>query len=82
MITPVAEIIDGEALLSVVVAALVAGVGLTLMFSIALASASRAAELRRGGRRVGAAALGAVAVAGVLACLALVGFGLQVMISK
>ncbi len=79
---PLADVVDAEALLSVVAASLVAGLGLTLLFSIAIASATRAAELRRDGRRTGAFALGALVVVGLLGCIALVAVGLEVMVSK
>ena len=82
MAAPLAQIVDVEALLSVIAASLVAGVSLALLFSLSIASATRAAELRRGGRPLGAVALGAVAVAGLAGCAALVAFGLQVMVSK
>jgi hypothetical protein len=77
---PIAQIVDGEALLSVVVASLVAGGGLTIAFSALVVCATRAAELRRSGHAVWAAALTVGATCAVLVCLGLVVFGLRVMI--
>ena len=79
---PHAEIVDVDALLSVVGASLVAGLSLAFIFSVSIACATRAAELRREGRRVGAAALVTLSGVGLLACVALVAVGLQVMVSK
>jgi hypothetical protein len=78
----VAAIVDTEALLSVVVASLVAGIGLTSLFSIVIFTATRSAELRRAGNWVAATVLTALAGIGLLGCAALVGFGIQIMASK
>lgn len=75
-------IVEVQALLEVVAAALVAGVGLTLLFSLVIYCATRAAELRRAGAGVGAWALGTLATAGTLACLAGVAAGILVMMEK
>ena len=77
-----AAIIDTDALLSVIVASLVAGVGVTMTFSLVILAATRSAELRRDGGRAGAAALAALSMLGVLVCVAAVVFGIQIMTSK
>ena len=51
-----ATVVDWEALLDVVVASLVAGVGVTITFSLAIYGATRFAEVRRDGPRGGASA--------------------------
>ena len=79
---PLAEIVDVEALASVVAASLIAGCGLSVAFALAIVCSTRAAELRRAGSSVAAAVLVAIAALAMLACLALVGFGIQVMASK
>ena len=69
-------------LLGVIVSAVAAGLGVTLAFSTAIYCADRADELRRE-RRAGAA--WAMSVAGLLAlaaCLALVVYGLILVVSK
>jgi hypothetical protein len=81
-LAPFAEIVDVGALLSVVVASFVAGAGLTAAFSVVILCSTRAAERRRAGSRVAAVGLGTVAVVAGLACVALVAFGIQVMVSK
>ena len=69
-------------LLGVVVSAVAAGIGVTVAFSTVIYCADRADELRRE-RRAGAA--WAMSLAGVLAlaaCLALVVYGLILVVSK
>jgi hypothetical protein len=75
-----AQIVDVDALLSVVAASLAAGAGLTIAFSVTVVCATRAAELRRAGSRVWATVLSALAVAAVLLCVALVALGLRIMV--
>ncbi len=79
---PLAQIIDVEALGSVVLASLVAGLGLTVLFSILIFSATRAAESRREGGVLVPAVLGVVAVLALAGCLGLVAFGLYLMVSE
>ncbi len=78
--TVLAQIIDGEALLGVVAASVVAGGGGTIAFSTLIVCATRAAELRRTGHPVWATALTVIAVGAVLVCVGLVVFGLRVMV--
>ena len=75
-------LIEVEALLEVVVASLVAGVGVTALFSIVIYFATRASELRQSDAPVLAFILGAVAVVGLVACLAVVAIGIHVMTQK
>ena len=78
---PLAEIVDVSALFSVIVASLAAGVGLAIGSSVAIFSATRAAELRRAGAKVGATALALVTIVAAAACLAMVAFGIYLLAS-
>jgi hypothetical protein len=75
-------LVDTEALGETVLAAIVAGIGVTLVFSIAIMGAARFAEESRGGRRGAAAAFGAMAAVAAVAFVALIVFGLVVMTSR
>lgn len=77
-----AQIIDADALLKVMAISVVAGGGLTVLFSILILTATRSAEQRRAGSAIGAALLGAVAVLAGLGCVALVALGINIMITK
>ena len=78
----IAAIVDGDALLQVVWVSLVAGIGLTLVFSLAIAAGARAGSARRAG--AGGAALGWYALTGIccLLCAVAVVLGVAVMLSK
>ena len=78
----IAAALSAGTLLGVIVSAIAAGLGVTVSFSTVIYCADRADELRRE-RRAGAA--WAMSVAGVLAlvaCLALVVYGLMLVVSK
>jgi hypothetical protein len=78
----VATIVHTDDLVQTVVASLVAGVGITFIFSVAIWGGARFVDLSRGGRRVAAgaaAALGGLALASTLAAVAI---GIIVMMSK
>jgi hypothetical protein len=77
-----ATVVDTEALLKTVAAAFVAGVGVTLVFSLAILGAARFADLSRDGRPVAAAAFGALALAALAAAAAAVTIGIIVMSRK
>jgi TRAP-type C4-dicarboxylate transport system permease large subunit len=76
------KLIDADALLKVVWASLAAGVGGTAAFSIAIAGATRFAEMRREGHAAEAAAFALVAAIGLGVCVAAVVLGLYVIIDK
>ncbi len=69
-------------LLSVVIYGLCAGVGLAIVFSIAIRGVVSASIARRDGRSGAALAWGGVGVVGVAACLATVGLGLVTMLHR
>ena len=75
-------IVDTQALLKTVVAAFVAGVGVTLIFSLAILGASRFVHRSRDGRLAAAIAFGALGVVAVAAALAVVTLGIIVMARK
>jgi Na+-translocating ferredoxin:NAD+ oxidoreductase RnfA subunit len=82
MLPPLAEIVEGKALLESVVYSLGAAIGLSIAFSTALWGATRAGEARRDDRPALALAAGAVMVVGLIACGAAVVLGVIVMTSK
>jgi hypothetical protein len=78
----VAEIVQTRDLIETVIASLLAGVGVTAIFSIAIWGGARFADLSRGGRPVAAGAAAALAGAALLSTLAAVVVGILVMTSK
>jgi hypothetical protein len=77
-----ATIVDVSALLKTVLWAFVSGVGVTVMFSIAVLGAARFADMNRDGRPAAAAAFGALTVIGLVTVGAVVAIGIIVMASK
>ena len=77
----IATVVDTEALWQTIVAAFIAGVGITFVFSLAILGIARFAEASREGRSFEAAAFGALAVVGLLATGAGVVAGVIVMTS-
>ena len=77
-----ATIVETKDLIQTVVASVVAGVGITVVFSVAIWGAARFADLSRGERPVAAAGAAALAVLAGLVTLASVAFGIVVMASK
>lgn len=69
-------------LLSVVLYGLCAGLGLAIIFSVAIRGVVSASVAQREGRGGAALAWGTVGVVGVLACLATVGLGLVTMLHR
>ena len=80
--TVLATVVDTKALWQTIVAALVAGVGTTLVFSLAILGATRFVEANRDGRTGEAAIFAAMGLLGVLATLAAVVVGVIVMTTK
>lgn len=77
-----ATVVETKELIETVVASLVAGVGVTAVFSMAIWGGARFVDLSRDGRPVAAAAAVAVGVLSLVATLAAVVFGIVVMTSK
>jgi hypothetical protein len=77
-----AGVVDGDALLQVVWVSILAGLGLTLAFSLAIAFAARAGQARRSG--AGGTAIGWYLCTGICAvvCAVAVVLGVIAMLSK
>jgi hypothetical protein len=76
-----ASIVDGRALLETVIASLVTGVGVTVVFSFAILGAALFGDARRDGRVLAAAGAGTLMGVGLLGALTAIAFGLIVMMS-
>jgi hypothetical protein len=81
-VLPLAAAVDTDALLKTVAAAMVAGVGVTLIFSLALLGAARFAQLGREDRPVAAFAFAMLALVATLAFVVAITVGIIVMTSK
>ena len=77
-----ATIVDTSALWQTIAAAFVAGVGTTLVFSLAILGVARFTEASRNGRSLQAALFGGLALLGLLATCTTVVFGVIVMASE
>ena len=75
-------VVDADALFQVVWVSIVAGLGLTLVFSLAIASGARAGQARRSGSAAAAVAWYACTGVCSLLCVVAVGLGVAVMLSK
>ena len=75
-------IITGSTLLKLVLGALVAGLGVTVAFSLLLFCADRASALRRSDQRAAAVAFQAASVLALLVVLGIVAYGLILTVSK
>jgi hypothetical protein len=76
------SIVDGDALLDVVWTSLLAGIGVTGVFAVAILGGTRAIDASRGGRTVAAAVFGVLAVVALAGVAASVVFGIVVMTQK
>jgi hypothetical protein len=75
----IAAIVDWDALLTVVWASLVAGIGVTAAFGFAILGGTRAMDLGRDGRVGEAALFGAVGFLGVVTVIASIAFGIVIL---
>ena len=73
--------VDLGSLLDVIAASLAAGVGVTALFSVAVAGIVRFADLRGDARRLGAWLFGVLGMLALVACVAAVLAGIVVMTS-
>jgi hypothetical protein len=80
--TPLAEIVNWETIGEVVAYSLLAGVGLSLAFSLAILGATRFAEMRRDDRDIEAAAYGVLMLVGLAATVVALVLGIVVMTTK
>ena len=77
-----AKILETKDLLQTVAASVIAGLGVTIVFSVAVYGATRFADLSRDERPIAATAAIATALLAFAACVAGVVFGIVVMTSK
>ncbi len=77
-----ATIVDTDALLQTIAAAFVAGIGATIIVSLAILGSVRFADANREGRTVEAVFFGALAVLGTLATVGAVVLAVVVMTTK
>jgi hypothetical protein len=77
-----AVVVEMEELLHTVLASVVAGVGITVVFSVGIWGAARFVDLSRDERPIAAAAAGVVGALGLALTLAAVAVGLVVMTSE
>ena len=77
-----ATIVETRELLETVIASLVAGVGVTAVFSVAIWGGARFVDLSRSGRPLAAGAAAALGALALFTTLAAVAFGIVVMTSK
>jgi hypothetical protein len=80
--SPMLAAIDGAGLLEVVWVSLLAGVGITLTFSLVVLGSGRSSAARRAGRSTAATGYAALAALGLAVFLAGVVFGVNVMLAK
>lgn len=80
--SPIGTIISGSTLVKMVVGAVIAGLGVTLAFSLAIYCADRSMSLRREHHRTAAAIFQAGMVVAIGAVLGLIVYGLIVATSK
>jgi hypothetical protein len=78
----IATIVEGKELLETVVFSVVAGVGITVVFSVAIWGVARFADLNREQRPLAAGAAAAAAALALAATAAAVVVGIVVMTSK
>lgn len=76
-----ATIVHTDELLQTIAASVVAGVGITVVFSIAIWGAARFVDLSSNERRVAAVGAAAVGIIGLALTLAMVAVGLVVMLN-
>jgi hypothetical protein len=77
-----AVVVETSELIQTVMASVVAGLGITVVFSIAIWGAARFVDLSRSERPAAATAAAAVGILGLAATIALVVIGLIVMMGK
>lgn len=77
-----AVVVETKELIETVIASVVAGVGITVVFSVAIWGVARFADLSRSERPIAAGAAAALAAFAGLVTLASVAFGIVIMSSK
>ena len=77
-----AELVDWGQLLEVVEAGLIAGVGISVAFSLVILGTVRAAEAQQQSRTGALVGYGALALVAVAVCIGAVAFGVSTMLAK
>jgi hypothetical protein len=77
-----ATLVDTAALAKVIVASLIAGIGITVAFALAILGTTRFTDMRQDARSIEAGAFALVGAVALAACIAAVVFGIVVMTSK
>jgi hypothetical protein len=77
-----ATVVDSRALLETVIASVIAGVGVTIVFSLAILGAALFGDARRDGRAGAAVGAATLAILALAASAAVIVFGIFVMTSK
>jgi hypothetical protein len=77
-----ATIVDTKALWETVVASMIAGIGVTFIFSLAIYGAARFSQMGREGRQGSALGFGALALVAAAAFVGAIVFGIIVMTTK
>lgn len=80
--TVLATIVDTSALLKAVVYSFVAGIGLTLAFSLAIMGAARLADAERSGSRLETGAFALLTTVSLAVCVGIIIAGIIVMVSN
>jgi hypothetical protein len=78
----IASIVDTDALLEVIGVSIVAGIGLTAVYGVAIVGATRAVDLGRRGQTAGAVVFGALGIAAIAVVLAASVFGIATLSDK
>jgi len=78
----VATIVDTEALVESAAAAVLAGVGIAIAFSLAVYGAVRFAEARRGGGSLAAGAAAVLTIADLACCAAAITAGIVILVAE
>jgi hypothetical protein len=81
-VIPLAEVVNGHDLLSVVWASLVAGLGVTAAYAFAILGGARAVDLTRSGRSAEAVVFGVICGLALAAVAAAVVYGIVIMVNK
>jgi hypothetical protein len=80
--TPIAEIVNVHDLLQVVWVSLLAGIGVTATYALAILGGTRAVDLSRSGRGAEALVFGAMCVLALATVAAATVLGIVVMVNK
>ncbi len=78
----IGAIVDTEALGRVILYALIAGVGITLVYSIAVYGATRSTDMRRAGSPTAATFFAVLGAAGMAATIAALAYGVYLVVYK